>query len=197
MQLNLRSCSTTVTFGNALWKLKLTGIATNTKATTIKAGLIRKYHLLPVCTSVFRFLSPLQPQVLMVLYERGILCKAIRTRNLRCRRRGKIDYRQCCTCSKVSLCCLMSRWSCAFYHRALTAPTPRFPSCSDLACPVLLNWHHCATVKQEMSCYFEIGKSSFTKADDFLRLNSVNCSNFDLWHRRGTIASNLTFTTKG
>ena len=86
-------CST-MTFGNALRQFAFTGIASNTNAAImvahIKAGFVRKHHLLPISPPVFMFTSPLQPQASMVLRQ-GILYKGVLARSPRCSRRRRID----------------------------------------------------------------------------------------------------------
>ena len=59
--------------------------------------------------------------------------------------------------------------------------TASFSSCSMLVGPLLPNSHHCGTVSLHMSCYCTIGKSSFSKANNSARSNSVSRWNFSFF----------------
>ena len=70
-------CSSTISFDYAVRKVAFIGITSNMNSAImvrlIKVEFVRKHHLLPICTPVSTFMSPLPPQASVVSHERNLV----------------------------------------------------------------------------------------------------------------------------
>ncbi|GFW49457.1 hypothetical protein TNCV_3059641 [Trichonephila clavipes] len=159
-----------MSFDNTLWKAAFTGIASKTNADIMVPQLKRdSSEKTTWCQSAFQALC-------WVCCRRRSQCAA-NVDKLTKPTLVAVDQRavNCLEEAVRSFTAMRSRCRSSPAGVTFRRPLPGFPSCSVLVGPLLPNSHHCGTVRLHTSSYCAIGKSSFSKADNLPRSNSMEC----------------------